>query len=355
MSLHHMPKTRFPAKQHANFVALWSLWLTLLFVTQSAFAQSADAPLVLKERIEVYANVVTLGDLFENAKAQAHIPVFQSPELGKEGLVNTARIAAAAKYHGLIWNNPGGIDKVVVRRPSRNISLEEIKSLVRDAIISDVGAEEGGKLEVIFTRGMKPVHVNPKNQEPLLVKHLNYNAPTGRFRAVLGFDSIKYNARDVVIRGRATETIQVAALAFPVKRGYIIKPQDITTLSIPKKNLRRGFIKDKEDLIGKMAKRKLSPNLPIRSVDLEIPKMIHRNSLVNIIFEKGGLMLKAEGRALNNAAKGEIVSVRNTQSKRTIEGIAIGAGLVSVSGTRPRIPVTKSRKSAGARASYVVR
>ena len=41
-------------------------------------------------------------------------------------------------------------------------------------------------------------------------------------------------------------------------------------------------------------------------------------------------MLSARGRALGDGAKGDIVSVLNEQSKRTIQGVVTAAGTVEV-------------------------
>lgn len=47
-------------------------------------------------------------------------------------------------------------------------------------------------------------------------------------------------------------------------------------------------------------------------------------------FAKVNLTLTTSGRALENGSKGEAIRVLNVQTKKTVEGIVVGAGRISV-------------------------
>jgi flagella basal body P-ring formation protein FlgA len=63
---------------------------------------------------------------------------------------------------------------------------------------------------------------------------------------------------------------------------------------------------------------------------VEDPKVVERGQLVTVTFERPGMMLTTQGRALEAAAAGGAVPVRNLSSNRVIHAVATGPGRVSV-------------------------
>jgi flagella basal body P-ring formation protein FlgA len=63
------------------------------------------------------------------------------------------------------------------------------------------------------------------------------------------------------------------------------------------------------------------------------PELVHRNDTVTLIFEVPGILLTIRGQAAESGAEGDLISVLNLQSKRTVQGIVTGIGQVRVTGT----------------------
>ncbi len=55
-------------------------------------------------------------------------------------------------------------------------------------------------------------------------------------------------------------------------------------------------------------------------------RVISRNDIVEVAYEAGGVRLTITGRAEGNAAAGQRLAVRNLQSGRTIDAVAVGPG-----------------------------
>jgi flagella basal body P-ring formation protein FlgA len=55
-------------------------------------------------------------------------------------------------------------------------------------------------------------------------------------------------------------------------------------------------------------------------------RVISRNDMVEVAYEMGGVRLTITGRAEGNAAAGQRLAVRNLQSNRTIDTVAVGPG-----------------------------
>ncbi|MEM8744332.1 MAG: hypothetical protein AAGF14_06840, partial [Pseudomonadota bacterium] len=82
---------------HKKMTALGARRIASLLLTGAliwSFAQltAARAEPLLREQIKVYSDIVTLGDLFENAGDAERAPVFRSPELGTRGVVAAKRV-----------------------------------------------------------------------------------------------------------------------------------------------------------------------------------------------------------------------------------------------------------------------
>lgn len=314
----------------------------VFFFTAIATAQAEP---LLREQIKVYSDVVTLGDMFENAGDAARAPVFRSPELGTRGVVGANRVMAAARHHGLQWRNPGGIAEVSVHRPSRVITLDE----VRDAIAEHVGSDDG-VWSVSFGRGAKDFHVDPRVKGAPGIRHLDLRRDTGRFRAVVSFDNAEYAAPELTFTGRAFPSVDAIVPAAAIKRGEIIRKEDLKITRLPRARVSGSAYTDMANVVGMAAKKQLIPGRAIMRSDVEPPKLVKRNSLVTIVYKTNGMILKTTGRALGDAALGQTVSVQNIQSKRTVEAEVTGSGTVSVSriGKTPSgTAVRTSRNSAG--------
>jgi len=112
----------------------------------------------------------------------------------------------------------------------------------------------------------------------------------------------------------------------PVRAGTPI-PSDL--LAFADTEIADGFA-DPRDLIGLEARVNLYPGRPVRQVEVGAPTVIRRNAVVPLIFNRGGLTITLEGRALSRAGDGEAVRVMNLSSRSTVTGIATAAGAVVV-------------------------
>ncbi|MEM8744583.1 MAG: flagellar basal body P-ring formation chaperone FlgA, partial [Pseudomonadota bacterium] len=258
----------------------------------------------------------------------------------------------AARHHGLVWQNLGEIAEVSVHRPSRVVTLEEI----RNSISKQIG-EADGLWSVSLSRGAKSFHIDPRVKGSPSIKYLDLQRDTGRFRAVISFDSAKHPVPEKTVIGRAFPSIDAVVPAAAIKRGMTISEEDLKIVRLPLTRVPTAAHKEMSNVVGMAAKKQLMPGRPIMRSDIEPPKLVKRNGMVTIVYKTNGMVLKTMGRALADAARGETVSIRNIQSKRTIEAEVTATGTVSVSTSREapnRNAVRTSRNTAGPN-SFVVR
>ncbi|GAB4238448.1 MAG: flagellar basal body P-ring formation chaperone FlgA [Methyloligellaceae bacterium] len=292
--------------------------------------RAQEEPVKLRESIKVYSDVVTLGDIFENAGHAASAPVFRSPDLGTQGVVAARRIAEAARRHGLYWKNPGNVLKVKIERPSRLVTLKEIEKAVALQAMSEFGLTSTADIEVRLSRMTRQFHVDPRIGEELGVKRFSLRPDNGAFEAVVGFSDPNFPAPEKRIIGQVFETMEVPVPAHPIQRGQTIHKGDMKVMRMARRRVPAGIVMDISEAVGMAARRNLRVDTPIRRSDLEPPKLVFRNTLVTAIFRKPNMALKTQARVLDDGAAGQTVTLENTRSKRRVQGVVIGPGLVAV-------------------------
>jgi flagella basal body P-ring formation protein FlgA len=130
-------------------------------------------------------------------------------------------------------------------------------------------------------------------------------------------------AAPTVAAAPAGETV-VAARAIRVRT--VLTPEDlrVTPGGTP------GALSDPFEAVGMAARTTLPQGRAITAADLEPPAFVDRNQPVTMLYQRGGLSISAEGRALGRAAEGEAVRVMNMDSRTIVDGVATAPGVVVV-------------------------
>lgn len=283
----------------------------------------------LRANVEVHSNIVTLGDLFDGAGALADRPVFRAPALGVTGALPATDAIKAAAAAGLVVNALPQFTSVTVVRNAVMIDNDSAKPLILEAAAARMGVAVEN-IDLSLDSDMVPVAADPSTATPAVVTDFVLQTGSGRFNA-----SLAVNVGDSVMRvalaGRAIETMTVPVLNRPIDRRGIIHAADVTMTRIEKRRVAGSAVIDADELIDMSARRPLRAGEVIATADIEPPRIILRGDVVTLQYSKPGLTLSARGRALGDGAKGDLISVLNEQSKRTIQGVVSAAGTVEVS------------------------
>lgn len=116
----------------------------------------------------------------------------------------------------------------------------------------------------------------------------------------------------------------------PLPRGSVISEADIISIRQELGQLSSGYFTKKEAVIGKVVRQNMPAGKAITPNRVKAPIIVRRGEKVSIIATVGALKVIGKGEALRNAAEGELVSVRNSRSKRIVQGIAVKSGTVLV-------------------------
>ncbi len=313
-------------------VFLWRLTCAAVIAMMAALLITLRpaAAATLRPSALVTTDLVTLGDLFEDAGIFADKPVFRAPDAGIVGALPAASALAAAEAAGLDVT-PVAFDSVRVVRAGTEIGEDAILGLIRAAIASRLKIAPE-TVDVAFDGMIEPVTADASADEPVTLAALSLQTGSGRFSARLAVD-VGADIRAVDLSGRAVETAEVVVSRRALDRRDVIREADVTLARVERRKLARGAGLDLAAVVGKAATRALRAGDPIAATDVENPRVVGRGELVTLTYERPGISLTARGRALGDGAVGDSVSVLNEQSRRTVEGVVVAAGVVRVDTT----------------------
>ena len=107
-----------------------------------------------------------------------------------------------------------------------------------------------------------------------------------------------------------------------IRAGSIITASDIATPG-DRDSMRRAY-----NMVGLETSRTYYRGQTINEDELRSPTLVARNAIVKMEFEKGPLVMIAEGRALDKGGKGDRVRVMNLTSKRVVTATVSGSDSV---------------------------
>ncbi len=292
----------------------------------SLAAQAEPAPR-LRSAVTVSGPLVTLGDLFSDAGTEADTAVFQAPDPGTTGSVSASRVLAAATAHGLD-PAPTGVSKVSVTRASRVVGEADLKRAIADALAAEISVD--GPVEIEFDGAKDGLHVEADALAPLAVRDFDYDPATSRFAAVVAVPDSDVLGQGTRVTGRAMRIVELPVPQRQIKRGDTIGPADVAMQRLPLSRAPDDAVRSLAEIVGKSARSTLQMGAPVPADRLMEPLLVGRNDAVTIVYRSGGLVLSVRGRALAEGARGDLVTVMNAQSNRTIEAIVSGPGQVVV-------------------------
>lgn len=110
-------------------------------------------------------------------------------------------------------------------------------------------------------------------------------------------------------------------------RGARLGPTDLEVREADVNNVRGQGFSSTDIVVGSMLKRAVASQQVITANDI---CLICKGESVTIVARSENLMVKMPGQALSDGTLGEVVNVRNRDSKRLVQGRVAAAGVVEI-------------------------
>ena len=123
---------------------------------------------------------------------------------------------------------------------------------------------------------------------------------------------------------------QVVVAARPIPRGQVITEEDVRVAERDLGTLHRGYLTDPAQAIGQRAERDLPGDEALSPANLGKPNVIKRGAEITIVAADELLDVRVGGVALASGGIGDRIRVRNASSKRELDAVVVGEGIVQV-------------------------
>lgn len=290
----------------------------------------------LKGDVTAKTDVLTLGDLVQGISgAGAEKPLFRAPALGQTGTIQVRRILEAATDLGFGALESGGRTQITITRAARRAGLAEIEGAVKRVLETQAGLDTRA-LSIVFDGAPPALVVAPDVEGPVMAEDVVYDRRSRRVQALVVIAPAGGERRAPTrVAGAVVETVEVAVLARSLNRGDSVQASDIALERRAKELVPSDVHADGFAFAGRVARRALSAGAVVRTGDLARPEIVARNEVVTIVYEVPGMVLTLRGRANEAGAQGDMIAVLNPATKKTLQGIVIGPGKVSVNAPLP--------------------
>lgn len=300
--------------------------LVLAALLAAGFAAPALATPALKGDITVNADIVTVGDMFDNPGELSETAIFRAPAPGTTGIVPLGDVERAARAIGLTDFDNVGYLRVRVVRLTTPVDVPMLSALIArelgargvtsDTITASVHFDQPG---VSFNAAQQP--------DPASLADLRYAPDTGLFAARFSIAGID---RPVDLTGQVELMTMTPRLTATLAAGTILSTADFELVPVPVRTANAGGYADLDQLVGKQLVRQSRSGMMLKATDVTEPTVVTRNALVTVTLKTGPMTLTVKGQAMNTAAAGDTVDVLNTVTKKILHGVAKSDGTVEI-------------------------
>jgi flagella basal body P-ring formation protein FlgA len=149
-------------------------------------------------------------------------------------------------------------------------------------------------------------------------------------RTYVGVRCLSPSTWSTLIPAQIAVTGNYVATARPLVVGQIIQPGDLTTQSGDIFSLPTGTVSNINDAMGKVLKNSIGAGQALRENQIQAAFSIKQGQTVKVTSKGPGFSVSAEGKAMTNAAPGQVVQVR-MESGQVISATARADGTIEIS------------------------
>lgn len=200
------------------------------------------------------------------------------------------------------------------------LSLSEIKVLLADKINNILEKEDIIiDIDYFFKKINSPEF---KDIEKIEIESMTIKKDSNKFAALINLKK-PLSEKTIELTGKYYNSVKIPTISSKLKIGDKIKKEDIAFIRYPLKNVKKNIVYDEKNLIGKNVKKTIKTMQPINKSSIELPKIIERNDIVNIIYKKNHIKIRTLGIALENGKQGNLIRIKNKNSNKIVKAIIL--------------------------------
>ena len=310
---------------------LFAFWLVLGCSIGSPQPCFADTPITIKGETEVRRTIVRLSDVFNGVPSEIDRDIAQAPQPGKEVTYDVTVLVRLAKKYQLDWEPESSADHVVIKTASTRITAD----VIRDAVVKRVkeggliGTQKDLDIDVSFDNHALQIDLPADHKGDFTLNNFDMDSINKHFHADLVAET-NSGPFSLPLSGRILLKRNVPVLVRRLEAGTTIGALDLDIIPVPEEKVNGTVITEANQLVGHELRHDIDEGEILHTHDVMPPRLVTRGSLVTMKIETPFMEVTAQGKAMQDGTKDDVVRVLNTQSNRIIEGTVSGAGTVTI-------------------------
>jgi flagella basal body P-ring formation protein FlgA len=285
------------------------------------------AAATLRTMTTLHGPRVKLSDLFDDAGSNGARVLGPGPAPGGRIVVEAAQLAAIARQVHVDWRPASSADRAVLDWPGRPLPRTAVMAALHEALAASGVPPEYCEVDLAeFTAPLVPFEAAARP----LVSQLDYDRTSGRFTAVLLVTGDGIEPISARIGGRVDELIELPVATARLPAGVVLGPDDVHMARVRAGVANGAVARRPEDAIGLQLRHQVAAGQPLMLADLSRPELVLRGANVQMLLDSPGIVLVAQGQAMESGAVGEHIRVLNPVSHAVIEAEVVGPDRVRV-------------------------
>lgn len=236
-----------------------------------------------------------------------------------KSMTNTNKLKVCCSLLPILWN--------VSATANNNESLATIKETAEQFAVEQIDRADLSNIEARANNLDKRLKL-AKCETPL--EAFNSGSTGNLARTTIGVRCLGPKPWTLYVPVRISATADAVFTLQPLTRGEGIEEEHLEIRQVPFDQLPRNYFSTFEPLLDKQLRQSLRAQIIVTANAVAPKEVVQRGQEIIILANGKNIQVRMNGIALDSGASGELVSVRNTNSGRTIEATIIDAGTVSV-------------------------
>ena len=297
---------------------------TLLFLLVGLSSAHAENIVALKAATEIVGPTVRLSDVFDGVPSVIDREIATAPLPGKSVSYSAKILAALAEQYRLDWQAQSVMDTATITRAATRIT----KDMIRDAVAAKLKERNlSGTLDIAFDGNRLELALPATSAPDFTLNNFTYDETNRRFRAELIAAS---GVPPMPVTGKVGIKRDMPVFARRLESGAVVGENDIVWAPLPVEHIGPDMVADSRDIVGRELRHAATEGQPVRARDVIPPRLVVRGATVLMKIETPFMAMTAQGRALQDGARGDVIRVINTRSNRTVEGVVEASGIVRI-------------------------
>lgn len=168
----------------------------------------------------------------------------------------------------------------------------------------------------------------PKCNKPLQVKMAPGTRLLGNIS--LSVSCLSTQSWKIHVAAHIDAEINTIVARHTISRGSVINENDLEYVIRRHSQLNHGYYDSARLLKNVEARRNIKAGQILTPNLIKARKLVLRGQHITIVVQKGGLNLRAKGKALMDGQKGQTIKVKNLSSKKLIYAQVVSEGVVKI-------------------------